>query len=284
MRKAILLFIVATVALAGPALAQSVVSATEREAIRGVPDKWGIGVGSFWQTFDSKVRLNGTTGTGNEINFEKDLSLDKNVTSLQFSAFYRFGDHARIDIGYVPWSREKTKSITREIHWGDNVYEAGVSLTAKAKAQMVNVIYKYSFVNNGKVTFGLNGGVSSLWTTTSLSGKGTITGGGNISGTLAESKNVIFPIPVLGLHFDMTLAKRLVWRADGNFFAAKVSGYDGNLHELGTSIEYFFTRNVGLGAGFQSTMYNVTKTGSRGGDFNVKYGFSGVNTYLSAQF
>ena len=53
---------------------------------------------------------------------------------------------------------------------------------------------------------------------------------------------------------------------------------------LSTSIEYFLTRNVGVGAGFASNMYNVTKSGDNGGDLKVRYGFSGVTAFAQFQF
>jgi hypothetical protein len=284
MKRTVLLVVALAMLAAMPALAQSVVSAADREAMRGFPDKWGFSLGSFWQTFDTKVRLDGKTGQGDEINFEKDLGMGKNLTSAQFAGFYRFGDHSRLDLTYVPWKREKTRTIDKDIQWGDNIYEAGATINSKAKLQLLNIIYRYSFINNGKVTFGLNGGISSLWTNVELSGEGTISGGGTASGTIAKKSDVILPIPVIGVHFDMMLTKRLLWRAEGNFFAANVAGYDGNINVLGTSIAYFLTKNIGVGAGFASNMYRVTKSGDNGGDVMVRYGFSGVTAYVQAQF
>jgi hypothetical protein len=284
MKRTVLVLVALAMLAAMPALAQSVISAADREAMRGFPDKWGFSVGSFWQTFDTKVRLNGKTGEGTEINFEKDLGLGKNLTAFQFTGFWRFGDHGRIDLNYVPWNREHTRTIDQEIQWGDVTYDAGATLNTKAKIQLLNIIYRYSFINNGKVTFGLNGGVSAIWSNLELSGEGTISGGGTASGTIAKKSDVILPIPVIGVHFDMLLTKRLLWRAEGNFFAANVSGYNGNINVLGTSIEYFLTKNIALGAGFASDYYNIKKTGDNGGDLRVKYGFSGVTAYAQFQF
>jgi hypothetical protein len=149
---------------------------------------------------------------------------------------------------------------------------------------LLNLIYKYSFFNNGKVNFGLNGGISALWMDTKLSGEGTVSGGGNVAGTLAESKSFIAPIPVLGLHFEMTLTKRLFWRAEGNFFAANVAGINGNLTEYGTSVDYFFTKNFGLGGGFAGTYYGIAKKDTKAGDFRFKYGFDGVVAYAKFAF
>ncbi len=283
MKKAILLFALVALAVAGSAMAQAVVGESEREAVRGVPDRWGLTLGSFWQTFDTRVGLDGHTSTGTEINWEHELGLSKNLTDLQVGFFYRFGDRHRLDVTFTEWARKKTRTLDRDIQWGDTVYNANGTINSKASANLANIIYKYSFFNNGKVNFGLNGGISALWSKFTLSGQGEVAGT-PVSGTLVDTKTTIFPIPVIGANFEMTLMKRLFWRAEGNFFAANVAGYDGNVNILSTALDYYFTRNVGLGAGFASTTYRVTKTGSNGGDLFVRYAFSGVFAYLACAF
>jgi hypothetical protein len=283
-KRTVLLVVALAMLATTSVLAQSIVSESGRQAIRGVPDRWGFDLGSFWQTFDTKVRLDGKTGEGTEIDFESDLGLRSRLTDFQVGGFYRFSDRHRLDLRYLSWGRNNVHTIDQEIKWGDVTYEAGAEIATKANGQMLNVIYKYSFFNNGKVDFGLNGGISALWNDFALSGVGTISGGGNVSGTIGESKNVIFPIPVIGVHFEMTVIERLLWRAEGNFFAASISGYDGNLNEFSTSIAYFLTKNVGVGAGLASTYYNVTKSEDGGGTVHVKYGFSGATAYVQFLF
>jgi hypothetical protein len=284
MRRIGVALVALVVLAAAPVLAQSIVSESGREAIRGVPDGWGFELGSFWQTFDTKVRLDGKNGEGTEIDFESDLGLRRRLADFQVGTFYRFSDRHRLDLSYLSWGRTNAHTIDQDIQWGDVTYEAGAEVTTKADAQMLNAIYKYSFFNNGKVDFGLNGGISALWNDFALSGEGTTQGGGNVSGVIAEEKKVIFPIPVIGVHFEMTLTKRLLWRAEDNFFAASISGYEGNLNELSTSIAYFLTKNVGVGAGFASTTYKIRTNVDNGGELRVRYGFSGATAYLQFLF
>jgi len=285
MRRTILALVILTMLAAVPALAQSVVSDADREAMRGIPDTWGLSIGGFWQTFNSKVRLNGrNNATGDWINLEKDLGLDHRLTDLDVQGFYRFSPHSRLDLSFTSWNREYSKTLERQITWGDAVYDAGITLAASNKANLINLIYKYSFFNNGKVDFGVNGGLSTLTMKTKLTGEGTISGGGSVAATLAESKSVIAPIPVLGVHFEMTLAERLFWRAEANFFAANIAGLNGNLTEYLTSVDYFVTRNIGLGAGFSGTRYRITKRDTQAGDFFLRYGFNGVIAYAKLVF
>ena len=285
MRSPVLVLVLLAAATTSPALAQSVVSEAEREAVRGVPDSWGFDLGSFWQTFDTRIRLDGSSGVaGTEIDFEGDLGMPKSQTNFNFSAFYRFSNRHRLDVSYLGWSRQNSKTLERQIEWGDVIYDVGITLSSDLSADMVNVIYKYSFFNNGKVLFGLNGGISAIWSNIKLSGVGTVSGGGTGSEVLTETESTILPIPVIGLHFEMTLAKRLFWEAQGNFFAANIAGYDGNVNEIDTSIVYYFTRNFGAGAGFSNTNYRVTTEGDRGGELAARFGFSGVIAYARFAF
>jgi hypothetical protein len=284
MRRTVSAVAVLGLLAAAPVLAQAVVDETRREAIRGVPDRWGLTLGSFWQTLDTKIRLDGTNGEGTEINLESDLGLKKSLTDFQLNAFYRFSDRSRLDLSYLSWSRNSVHTIDQAIEWGDVTYDAGAKVATESKARMINAIYKYSFFNNGKVEFGLNGGISALWNDFTLSGEGTVSGEEDVAGTITGSNSTIFPIPVLGVHFEMTLAKRLLWQAEDNFFVASVSDYDGNVNEFSTSIAYYPTRSFGLGAGFASTSYTVTKSGSDGAAVRVRYAYNGVIAYMAFTF
>jgi len=276
MRRSVLVLVVLVSAVAAPAWAQSVATEAEREALRGVPDRWGFNVGSFWQTFDANVRLDASVGeTGTEIDLEADPRLPENQVNLVVAGFYRFSARHQVHLSYVGWSRSRSTTIERQIEWGDVIYDVGLTVSSDESGKMLNGVYKYSFFNNGNVVFGLNGGVSCLRSDTTLSGEGRIAGGGTASATLSESLSTTVPVPLVGAHFEMTLTKRLFWKAQGNYFAATISGYDGSLSQIETSVAYYFKPNFGVRAGFYATKYRIEKSGRAGGDYLVKYGFGG---------
>lgn len=285
MRNTVLVFVLLVIAAATPAQSQSVVSEAGREAARGVPDRWGLRLGSFWQTFDTRIRLDGSAEeVGTEINFEGDLGMPKNQTNFSFSGFYRFSDRHRLDVSYLGWSRQNSQTIERELQWGDVTYEVGATLSSDISGDLINVIYKYSFYNNEKVVFGLNGGISALWFEVGLSGEGWVSGGEGASSVVTHGEDLILPIPVIGLDFEMILAKKLLWKAEGHFFAASIAGYDGHMREISTSIVYYVTRSAGIGAGFSSTTLRAKTEGDRGGELAARFGFDGVIAYATFSF
>jgi hypothetical protein len=273
------LLIVLAALAAVSAHAQSVVSDAERVAMRGVPDTWGFSLGTFAQAFDSRIRLDGKYGeAGTTIDLEQDLGLPSQQDDFNLRAFYRFGDRSQLRFEFLAWNRSSTKVLEREIRWDDEVYEAGAQVDAQGDGQMYNLIYQYSFVNNGKVNFGLDGGLSTFIFDTKVTRHVSV-GEGGTGATQTELQTKILPVPVLGVHFDMTLVKRLFWRANAYVFDASVSGYDIKLWEAWTSVDYFVTRHFGLGAGFAATTADVNKTGSHGGDWYIKYSYSGLIAY-----
>jgi len=265
-------------------LAQTVVSDAERGAMRGVPDTWGFSLGTFAQAFDSRIRLDGKNGeAGTTIDLEQDLGLPSQRDDFNLKAFYRFTDRSQLRLDFLTWNRSSTKVLEREIRWDDQVYEADTQVDAQGDGQMYNLIYQYAFFNNGKVNFGLDGGLSTFNFDTKLTRHvGVDEGGTGVTQTEVHAK--VLPVPVIGAHFEMTLVKRLFWRANAYIFDASVAGYDVKLWEVWTSVDYFVTRNVGLGAGFAATTADINTTGSHGGNWYIGYGYSGLVAYALFTF
>jgi len=284
MKTNLRLMIVLAALAAVSAHAQSVVSDAERVAMRGVPDTWGFSLGTFAQAFDSRIRLDGKYGeAGTTIDLEQDLGLPSQQNDFNLKAFYRFSDRSQLRFDFLTWNRSSTTVLAREIRWDDTIYEAGAQVDAQGDGQMYNLIYQYSFLNNGKVNFGLDGGLSTFILDTKLTRHVSV-GEGGTGTTQTEVHTKILPVPVLGAHFDMTLAKRLFWRANAYIFDASVAGYDVKLWEAWTSVDYFVTRNVGLGAGFAATSADINTTGSHGGNWYIRYSYNGLVAYALFTF
>jgi hypothetical protein len=284
MKTSVRLLIVLAALAAASARAQSVVSDAERVAMRGVPDTWGFSLGTFAQAFDSRIRLDGKYGeAGTTIDLEQDLGLPSQQDDFNLKAFYRFTDRSQLRFDFLTWNRSSTRVLEREIRWDDEVYEAGAQVDAQGDGQMYNLIYQYAFFNNGKVNFGLDGGLSTFILDTKVTRHVSVVEGGTGT-TQTELHTKILPVPVLGLHLEMTLVRRLFWRANAYIFDASVAGYDVKLWEAWTSVDYFVTRNFGLGAGFAATNTDINKTGSHGGNWYIGYSYNGLVAYALFTF
>ena len=176
--------------------------------VKGMDERFRLDLGGFFQSFDTTLRLDSAAlGRGTEINLEDDLGQDTTKTSFRASGYWRFGRHGRFDFGVITWSRSATKTITKDIEFGDHVYHAGATLDSRLTATQVDAYYAYSFVNTGEVELGAKLGFSAIFNSVKVEGTGSITGpGGTVSANrAADDRSVVAPVPAVGLYGRFTL-------------------------------------------------------------------------------
>jgi hypothetical protein len=246
----------ALIVLAAPAAAQSYAD------VKGMDERFRLDLGGFFQKFDTTLRLDSTAlGRGTEINLEDDLGQDANRTSFRASGYWRFGRHGRFDFGVLTWTRSATRTIARDIEFGDHIY------------------------HTGEFELGAKLGFSLLFHSASFDGTGSITGpGGTVSLTTAsDDRSVVAPIPAFGAYFRFTLLPRLFITGQARGLpTVTISGYSGNMFDGGAYLDWYPWQNVGLGGG-----YSYTKlTFGRDADpvIQVEYSYSGPMVYLTLAF
>src|SRR5260370_10494594 len=141
-----------------PATAQSYAD------IKGMDERFRLDLGGIFQKFDTTLRLDSNTlGNGTTINFEDDLGQNAHKTSFRASGYWRFGRHGRFDFGVITWSRSNTRSITKDIEFGDHVYHAGAIVDSRMSITLVDAAYAYSFLNTGEAEVGAKLGISAVF-------------------------------------------------------------------------------------------------------------------------
>jgi hypothetical protein len=249
---------------------------------RGITDdRFALALGGFLTQFDSESRLDSEhLGEGTDIDLEETLGMDDEKGVFRLDGYYRFSRRSRLQFGYTGWSRGGERRLTEEVQWGDRVYEVGALVTTEMNSRILKLAYKYSVVNDGRVDAGASLGLSTYWFFNTLDlAAGVSGGGGAVSGaTQRESRDIVAPIPTLGLHLEWTIAPRFFLRTTGEYFSARVSGYDGELLDLMGGIDYYVTPSVGLGVA-----YNFVNIDFLGGDrveYRVRYEYDGLFGYL----
>jgi hypothetical protein len=270
----------ALIVLAAPAAAQSYAD------VKGMDERFRLDLGGFFQKFDTTLRLDSTAlGRGTEINLEDDLGQDANRTSFRASGYWRFGRHGRFDFGVLTWTRSATRTIARDIEFGDHIYHTGATVDSRTSLTQADAYYAYSFFNTGEFELGAKLGFSLLFHSASFDGTGSITGpGGTVSLTTAsDDRSVVAPIPAFGAYFRFTLLPRLFITGQARGLpTVTISGYSGNMFDGGAYLDWYPWQNVGLGGG-----YSYTKlTFGRDADpvIQVEYSYSGPMVYLTLAF
>lgn len=246
---------------------------------RGTSDRWSIGLGVFVMRFDTSAELDSERlGTGTSIDFEDDTDLTKNQTDVRLDGYWRFARKHRLEFGGVIISRDNTRTLDKEIQYGDTIYDVNAEVKTKLYSDYLKLTYKYSFVRNERVDFGFSAGLSTFFTGVELEGEGHVDGGSNVSGA-TEKKSVIAPVPVVGLHCEVRMVDQFYFRGSGEIFKISSSGYGFSLTDLRGDFIWYPWKHFGFGAGYNRVKIEVTNDNENA--FQFQYAFSGALVYGS---
>ncbi|HQR45352.1 MAG TPA: hypothetical protein PK598_04955 [Thermoanaerobaculia bacterium] len=273
---------IALLASAPPAAAQF---SPTYGSTRGMEERFRLDVGGFFQKFDTLVTIDGHYGHGTEINLEDVLGQNAHQTNLRLDGYWRFGPHGNLQVGFRNWHRTSDRTLDRDITIGDTTYHVGASVSTDNKVDVLQLYYGYSFVNNGETEFGLALGLSGYWTRLSFTGSGSYTGPGGTGQSLieTENKNLVAPVPGIGGYFRFTLLPRFFVTAEAKGLPpVTVSGYHADMVDVTGGLDYFFTKNIGLGAAYEYVRINFSNSSTP--YVKLSYRYSGPLAYLAIAF
>jgi len=284
-RTSFLPLLALTFVFAAGAEAQS--GSSSYEQLRGMEERFRLDIGGFFQKFDTNVTIDRSDGSpGTEVNLEDVLGQDAHKTSLRLGGYWRFGPHGNLQFGYRGWHRTNEHVIDRDINIGDTTYHAGANVSTDNRVDVFQLYYGYSFVNNGQLELGAELGLSGYYTKISFEASGSFTGpGGTTSGTTGnEGTNFLAPVPGIGGYVKYTILPRFfVNAAVRGLPTVTISGYSGSMVDVTAGLDYFFTKNIGIGASYEYTKItfkNENLTPQVGAD----YTYSGPLAYVSIAF
>jgi len=245
-------------------LAATVATADSSKDFPGdVPDTFRLDIGGQYAWFHTDVAFqeNLTPGgpIGGGINFEDVLGVPGSRPGFSARGSWNFAGRSFIDFGYSGFSRSASGILSQDIDFGGITFSAEAG--ASVKSHLPYIDYRYGFVKNEDVQFGLTLGAAYPVLQAKISSSVGITGpGGPIFGVeVAREAKISTPVPLLGLQFDAKLGDRL---SAGVFFHgifAPVHPYVGSIFDADAHLNWFVTRNFGIGAGFEYTKFNIKR-------------------------
>jgi len=200
---------------------------------------------------------------------------------VRLDGFYRFSARHSVEYTLVDLSRKGSAVIDEEIEFEDVTYEVGAAVDSAFDSRLLKLVYRFSFINDGKVDAGISAGLSTFGFDLELAGIGTIDDGtnGTTEGFVREDAALIAPIPVFGIFVSFAVTPRFVFRADASFFGIDFGDYEARLVDGRALVDYYFTEHFGIGGGFNANSVDVQRTGDQ--PFSVDYRFSGLLAYLA---
>jgi len=243
-------------------------------------------LGGFIVGTDLKASLNGESTTNPSIDFDKTFGNAGDQTRVRGDLLWRISPNHHLRFLYFNDSGTRQRVIDADLPWGDNVFTAGGEVKLKTSLKIAELAYEYAFIR--QPTFELNGsfGIHYMDVGITLSGNATVTDSSGNSTTVSGSTkkgDVSAPLPVIGLRAGWVVAPQVYLDAQGQYFKANISGYDGSVTDLRAGATWMFTPNFGLGVGY-NRFYTDVKTEKKDFEGRLKFGYSGFQVFLTGAY
>jgi hypothetical protein len=255
-------------------------SVVHAEEIRSFEDtKAKISVGYFLPRMNTEFRLDPASPalpSGDPINLEDDLGLDRDLFLGRVDGYYRLGRKHRLQFGYFSLERDAQRIISKPITIGDYTFVLNGQVDSNLKNTITEIGYMYSLHQTERFEVSGTFGIHWLDIQSRFIGE---TGFGVFETSSSDAEG---PLPLFGVDIDYAFTPRLIVSFRGMLFSAKIDTFDGNITDLRGSLEYFFMNNVGVGFGVNRFDMDLTYTDNgRAGDFS--WGYDGMQLYLTAR-
>lgn len=259
---------------------------------RVLSDKWYGSLGWFGADLTTDIAFGFGDFIGTSIRLEDDLSIEDTKDSFRFGMRYRFNRKHAISFGGFQLNRKGGRTIDKEIVIEDPDgdgglrFQLGADIASEIDNDVAAITYNYSFYNNGKIEAGVNFGLSIYDFTVQLTGEAVVLdeNGVPITGTdiYAADSSVTAPIPTYGIFVNYAIRKNLIFTFTSSALNLDVSDLEGRVGDTRGTVEWFFSRHVGVGVGISRTSIEVRDTGND--PYRVEYSYGGFVAHFSAAF
>ena len=221
-------------------------------------DRYWVQGGVFFPKIRSEFQLSapGVGLNGTVLGFERDLGLKDTGTLAAFAAGVRLGDNWRLGAEYYGLGRTGSAALKRSIVVDNVVYPAAAAITSRFKTDVYRATVGYSFLRGEDYEVGGALGLHMTNFDVSLSGIGSV--GGQTAATQVRRRDLLAPLPTLGLYAGWQPAPKLQLGARIDYLKLGISDYTGRLINAEASIGYRVIDHLSFGAMYRFVDYRVT--------------------------
>ena len=241
--------------LASPAFAQ-----ISSSTWNGLSDRFQIDTGYFRISANTVLRYNAGPGSG-DIDFEDDLDVNKDADTFWLDATWRVGRRHQLKLAYTKLDRQRGDyTLQRDFSWGGQTYNAGLSASTSTGSDILGGYYRFALVRNDRYEIGPTVGVGYLSLNARIEATGTVSGpGGSESRSLDERASTGSMTGAVGGYAQAWPAKRLALYADFLYIKVSPGDTEASVTDWRAGANYYFTRNVGLGAQYKHYRYSYDR-------------------------
>jgi len=244
-----------------------------------LPQGFRLDVGGFRIASETQLKYD-LTGQGQTIDFEGETGLPSNATTIWLDGTWRLGRRHQLSLNYTRVNRSGGRTLQREIHWGDQVFQVGTSVEAEVGSDVVTGYYRFAVFKNDRFEIGPTIGLGYLWLSASLSG--SVTAGGNPV-ALSRTAEISSITGDVGGYFEGWLTKRLVLRGDLLYIVVKPENAEASVTDGRLGLYFYPWTHIGFGAQYKYYKYRYDRS-PLSADLGGSITYKGGQAYMSFLF
>jgi hypothetical protein len=267
--------------MTGTAHAQS---ASPAQAL--LDNRFVVSLGAFVVGSDLTARLNGSSTTNPDIDFDETFGKAGDATRIRADGLWRITPAHHLRFVYFDNSSTRSRVIDRDIAWGDNTFQAGGLVESETDFRLFELAYEYAFMR--RPTYEVNGsiGLHYMDLKQRLSGAATITdANGNQTPVQFTTKqsSVPLPLPVIGIRAGWVVTPKVYLELQGQIFKAEINDVDARVTDLRAAATWMFNPHFGLGLGY-NRFATTADVGKDDFDGRLRLAYSGLQLFVTGAF
>lgn len=249
--------------------------------LRDVPwyvERYRISVGGYEMLNNTNISIEGTSGRGTDIDFERDLGFDKKNTTILADFEWRSSSRSRFTLNYFNSRRNSGRTLDRDITIGDTIYPIDTHLRTSVETDFFRLSYGYAIFSKPKYEAGLLIGTHTISTKIKVEVQGE---------TANFEKNRTFdavaPLVDFGIWGGYAFTDRFALRGELNYFQLKVDTFDGKTFGYNVSAVYRAWKKLDVALGYSGLDLNVNFN-ENNAHYDIDWGHNGLMLYASYSF
>jgi len=213
----------------------------------------------FQAEYDSSVRFDSVQlGLGTTLDLESDLGVEDSAGVERVNLQIRTGRRGHIVVDHVSMDRNGMGQVSRDFVFGDFLFQANADVASSVSTDFTAVGWRFDFARDPITEVALSLSVAQIEIDASVRGPVGIVGGPSIE--VEEHGTIDGPVPMLGLHVARWIGHGRLSGYVRYLSVSDLDGWSGDITDAGFGLDWFFTANLGLSAGYSATEINGENT------------------------
>ena len=195
-----------------------------------------------------------------DLQFSQDFDFGGKEVVPRIDGAFRFGDRSRLIFDYFKYDKDREATLNEDLSFDETTIPAGSFARAQTQFQLASLMYDYSVVDGEKVSLGLQ--IGAEWA--KLEGSLHAEAGEDVYDASSSEDGFA---PVVGARISFTPSDKWLINLQGQYLDADwgdFGDYEGSISRANALVEYRFTKNFGIFAGYDWFKLDATKNGSDG--------------------